>query len=68
MQYKSVSYEIQVKRTFGAGFVGADSGFFSMEKVKDAYEHFVLDHPARTFRILRVETVTTVVESTLGGS
>lgn len=65
MIYKIVKYEVQTRldgHWMTASFPFDEEGAFLLCR------DFVENHPDDDFRVVRTETVKTVVESTLGGS
>lgn len=66
MEYKTVRYEIQVRAIKpDFGFVGITDALASIERTAILYDEFKTNFPDSEFRILRIETVTTVIKSSL---
>ena len=65
MVYKTVRHEIQVRIPDCAGFMPIAHCSFSRKDVaRERYLMIISKNPDLDFRILRIETVTTVLETT----
>ena len=63
MEYKTVRYEIQALGPLGFTLVA--SAQLPLEQFTELYVKFTSSWPDTKFRMLRIETITTVIKSSL---